>query len=454
MDSEPFKPDIVHRDRQTSDLALDGMDGGSRLRPMPRRRVVLPLTLFALTCLSTFWVGASLEPLQYLETSLQSDSLLPVRKVIVERYRDGLIYMAALLGILFAHEMGHFLMTVAYRVPASFPYFLPLPITPIGTLGAVISVDGRLANRKQIFDIGLAGPIAGLIVAVPLMFYAAAHLELAINNGKGGYALGMPIGIWLILQCVAPENIDHYDAFWLGHLQGNPLFLAGWVGFLITGLNMIPISQLDGGHVIYCLLGRRSYWVARGILLAVGFHVVWSLAARREPSPWLVMALLVLVIGPYHPPTRDDSIPIGLWRAVLGILSLTIPILCLPLHPLRPVEWSRSQPALQTTLRGVPWTIGSMGDRQAHVLSHPGRWLGEGTDYVDTASGISGPGCGWLGQETFVTSSQRSTAAHFQRRDAVARAACKSFRYAVAGSIVASRAASGTCPARCAPLIC
>jgi len=312
-------------------------------RPI-KRRIVLPLSLFVLTCISTFWAGAAGEPLQYLERSQSMGSLLPVRRVILENYHQGLVYMAGLLSILFAHEMGHFVATVLYRIPASFPYFLPLPVTPIGTLGAVISVDGRLADRKQIFDIGLAGPIAGLVVAVPMMCYAAYNLKINLGNGYGGWQLEMPLGVWLILRLFGPELPDGARYLWLGHLQGNPLFVAGWVGFLITGLNMVPISQLDGGHVAYSLLGRRSYWIARFILLVVGLHVLWSFVMHQEPSPWLVMALLVLIIGPYHPPTRNDHAPIGLWRTLLGYASLVIPLFCLPLQPLRAAGFDASDP--------------------------------------------------------------------------------------------------------------
>ena len=318
-----------------------------------RRRVFLPIALFILTCLSTFWAGAAVEPLQYLELSQQVESLLPVRRVILSHYQDGLIYMASLLAILFAHEMGHFVATLVYRIPASFPYFLPLPVTPIGTLGAVISVDGRIADRKQIFDIGLAGPVAGLLVAVPVMCYAAQHLQLNEANGYGGWQLEMPLGVVMILKMFGPEHLSDVRHFWLGHLQGNPLFIAGWVGFLITGLNMVPISQLDGGHVAYCLLGRRAYWLARAILALVAVHVVWSFLAHREPSPWLIMALLVLVIGPYHPPTRDDSVPIGRFRAVVGYMSLVIPLLCLPLQPLRSSQLTAPQDGQPLVRHGV-----------------------------------------------------------------------------------------------------
>ncbi len=299
----------------------------------PRRRVALPVVLFLLTCASTFWAGTAIEPWQYLETSLESSSLMPIRRVILANYADGLAYMATVLGILFAHEMGHFLATVFYRIPASLPFFLPLPITPIGTLGAVIGIDGRRANRKEIFDIGIAGPLAGLVIALPVMWYAASHLDLRESNGTGGLRMEMPLGIHLIMQAVGPERVQANDGIWLGHLQGNPLFLAGWVGFLITGLNMVPVSQLDGGHVLFCLFRRKAYWIARGLLLAVGVHIAWAYFAQGTVSPWILMALLVLVMGPDHPPTRDDTVPLGMFRTVLGLVSLTIPILCLPVQP-------------------------------------------------------------------------------------------------------------------------
>lgn len=298
-----------------------------------RRRVILPIVLFLLTCVSTFWAGVAVEPSQYLELSARASSLMPIRRVILANYSDGLLYMATLLAILFAHEMGHFLATVVYRIPASLPFFLPLPITPIGTLGAVIGIDGRAANRKEIFDIGIAGPIAGLIIAVPVMWFAASRLDLREANGTGGMRMEMPLGVHLLIQSVGPEELRADDRIWLGHLQGNPLFVAGWVGFLITGLNMVPVSQLDGGHVLYCLFGRRAHWIARGLLAGVGAHIAWAYFANGTLSPWILMALLVLVMGPDHPPTRDDSVPLGRFRFALGLMSLAIPVLCLPVQP-------------------------------------------------------------------------------------------------------------------------
>jgi membrane-associated protease RseP (regulator of RpoE activity) len=112
-------------------------------------------------------------------------------------------------------------------------------------------------------------------------------------------------------------------------LAGNPLFVAGWVGFLITGLNMLPISQLDGGHVIYCLFGRRSRWIARGMLVGAMIFIVVAKAYA-----WALMVLIILFIGPDHPPTRNDHVRLGFFRVLLGLLSLAIPILCLPAQPI------------------------------------------------------------------------------------------------------------------------
>jgi membrane-associated protease RseP (regulator of RpoE activity) len=273
------------------------------------------------------------EPNHYIFSSLAGDGqqrlLTPIRQLVVTHYADGLRYMLAVLGILFAHEMGHFLATVRYGVPASLPFFLPLPITPIGTLGAVIGIDGSEADRKQIFDIGLAGPLAGLVIAIPVMWYGVTQLELQEANGLGGLRLQAPLGVQMMLRANGMDSEVIREGFWIGQLQGNPYFIAGWVGFLITGLNMVPVSQLDGGHVLYCLFVRWAHWLARGFMLTVVIYIVVA-----QAYVWIPMFLLVfLLMGTDHPPTRDDSVPIGYSRAVIGFLSLAIPIFCLPLPP-------------------------------------------------------------------------------------------------------------------------
>jgi len=286
-------------------------------RPVRRRRVWLPVILFVATCLSTFWVGGSgwLPWIPFVSPGPPS-----LRRLLVTNGLDGLIYMVCLVGILLMHEMGHFLATLRYRIPASLPYFIPLPISPIGTMGAVIGMDGLRANRRELFDIGLAGPLAGLLVAVPIMCVGIARLDLT-RMAYGPFAVDLPLFVRIALQVIQPPG---YEPGRLIHFhQLNPYFMAGWVGFLVTGLNMLPVSQLDGGHVVYTLFGKRAHWVARGfILLAIGFVVI------SQQWNWILMIALVLFIGTDHPPTRDDQMPLGRVRMVIGCLAILIPVFC------------------------------------------------------------------------------------------------------------------------------
>jgi membrane-associated protease RseP (regulator of RpoE activity) len=230
--------------------------------------------------------------------------------------------MAAVLAILLCHEMGHFVLTVKHRIRASFPYFIPLPITFIGTLGAVIGMDGLRANRKQIFDIGIAGPLAGLFVALPLLWFGVVQLDLT-QNQYGLYQVDMPLIVRGMAHLAGTPGLSSDSALWQG--QFNPLLMAGWVGLLVTGINMLPVSQLDGGHVIYALFGRSSRWIARLFMLSlIGYALAW-----RE-SELTLMIGLILLIGTDHPPTSDDSVRLGWLRTLIAYLSLSIPVLCIP----------------------------------------------------------------------------------------------------------------------------
>jgi Zn-dependent protease len=293
-----------------------------------RRRKKLPLVLFLITCVSTWFAGATgWLPGYYLSIwALRLDGL-PMRRVILSHWQDGLIYMACLLAILLTHEMGHFLATVKYHIPASFPFFVPFPISPIGTMGAVIGMDGRRADRRQTFDIGLAGPLAGLLVAAPVLWIGIQKLDL---NGTphGPFTLDTPLVVRLLLDSISPPGYQPGMA--VTYSQLNPYFMAGWVGLLITGLNMLPVSQLDGGHVVYTLFGKRAYWIARGFLLLAVVYILWYRAWA-----WTLMVIILLLIGPDHPPTRDDTVPLGWFRTLLGWISLLIPVLCFPPHALQ-----------------------------------------------------------------------------------------------------------------------
>jgi Zn-dependent protease len=299
--------------------------------PPRRRRKRLPLILFLITCASTFWVGAvGWLPGQYLLEWQVTQDAMRIRRLIVSHWQDGMIYMGCLLGILLTHEMGHFLTTLRHRIPASLPFFLPFPISPFGTMGAVIGMEGMRANRKEMFDIGLAGPLAGLIVAVPVLLIGIGQLDLTTPE-HGPFKLDTPLSVRLILEASPPPGYKSGDEVWYSQL--NPFYMAGWVGLLITGLNMLPVSQLDGGHVIYTLFGKRSHWIARGFMIAAVAYIIWAKAYA-----WLLMVVLVLLIGTDHPPTRDDTVPLGWFRTVLGLVSLLIPLLCFPPQVLKLVN--------------------------------------------------------------------------------------------------------------------
>ena len=308
-----------------------------------RRKVVLPLVLFLATCASTFFAGSwanfgIAQPGQFDSAKrLRIDDLgaapgveSHIHRVVINgtyvvagRWHDGLIYMGAVMAILFAHEMGHFLFTLRYRVPASYPIFIPMPVSPIGTMGAVIAMDSSVANRKAMFDIGLAGPLAGLAVALPIAWFGIVTATPFPLNWPANYEFQDPLLFKLLFTYLHPELQPGQS------LTLNPLLMAGWTGMLITGLNMLPISQLDGGHVAYALFGKRAHTLARLVVLAAIAFIVYS-----GVYGWAVMLGVVLFIGVDHPPTHDDSVPISFGRRVLGLASLAIPILCLSPNPL------------------------------------------------------------------------------------------------------------------------
>ena len=229
---------------------------------------------------------------------------------------QGLEYMACVIGILLCHEMGHFVQTVRYGVPASLPFFIPVPVLMTGTMGAVISMEGSRADRKQLFDIGVSGPWAGLIVALPITWFGVKYANVVPAGAE--FQLGDPLIFKLFTQWLGK---DLPAGFVLD--KNHPLLMAGWVGMLITGLNMLPISQLDGGHVIYGLFGRRSRVIARAFLIVAIAFVVFG-----DHTNWIVMLVLVIMLGVDHPPTRDDDVELGFFRRFLGILSLFIPVFC------------------------------------------------------------------------------------------------------------------------------
>src|SRR5581483_6538414 len=204
-----------------------------RPRLMRRRGILLPAVLFVLTCASTFLAGATgwmpADTVFQGGVDLSSPRFqLPLRLAVLEHWRDGLIYTGCVLAILLTHEMGHFVMTVIYRVRATLPLFIPFPVSPIGTMGAVIAMDGSKADRRQIFDIGLAGPLAGLAVAIPIIWIGTSRLDLTAVADKPEF--GLPLAVQWLVQYLHPAAYRPNMA--IGVNQLNPYFMAGWVGLL------------------------------------------------------------------------------------------------------------------------------------------------------------------------------------------------------------------------------
>lgn len=246
-----------------------------------------------------------------------------------ERWAAGLPFSLSLMGILLCHEMGHYLCARAHGVRATLPFFLPAPPWPflIGTFGAFIRLRSLPPSRRALFDVGAAGPWAGFLVALPV---AWVGLELSEIQRVPPTFAGLYFGDSLLFKglswlVVGPVPYG-FDVFL------HPVGMAGWFGLFVTGLNLLPIGQLDGGHVIYALFGRGHRYVARGFLLtllALGF-LGWA--------GWFLWAILVTVAGIDHPPTTDRETPLDPRRRVAAWATLALFVVTLVPVPIAIVE--------------------------------------------------------------------------------------------------------------------
>jgi membrane-associated protease RseP (regulator of RpoE activity) len=255
------------------------------------------------------------------------------RNVVLFVLTVGSVYLAGgprlvlgLLSILMAHEMGHFIACRYYRVDATLPYFLPFPMLSLaGTLGAFIRIRGPIPHRRALFDIGIAGPLAGFLLCLPVLVLGVREANvLPLAPVEGGIYLGEPLffkgAVWL-LKGATPDDMT---------LTLGPLGLAAWFGLFVTALNLIPIGQLDGGHVIYALFREQAALVSR-----IGS---WVCIALIYFGPnWLIWSLLLRLLGRRHPPTLDDSQPLGRARSWIGAVGLVVFVGCFVPNP---VVWS------------------------------------------------------------------------------------------------------------------
>ena len=232
-------------------------------------------------------------------------------------------YCFGLMLILGTHEFGHYLACRANNVNSSLPNFIPVPVIPfflnIGTMGAFIMIKEPIPNRKALMEIGASGPIAGFIVAIPVLVIGLLNSEVTLGNSSEGLNLffGSSLILWAMTETVLGVNPMVTDVT----ISLHPLAYAGWLGMFFTALNLLPLGQLDGGHVIYSLFNRkRALLVARlffAILIVLGFD--WT--------GWWVWAGLVFVLGLRHPPVLDELTPLEPKHRIIGYASILILIL-------------------------------------------------------------------------------------------------------------------------------
>jgi membrane-associated protease RseP (regulator of RpoE activity) len=249
-------------------------------------RDYLAVLFFGITVLSVLFAGALAQA--------------PSLEWAIRHPLAGASFAIALLAILLAHELGHYFMSRHYGVSASLPYFIPMPLSPFGTMGAVIRTRTPMRDRRQLLAIGAAGPVAGLLVAIPALLLGLMWSTVqAIPTGEGVFLEGNSLLYaalkFLVFGRILPSN--GYDVFL------HPVAFAAWAGLLVTALNLIPAGQLDGGHIAYALLGRHARWLNR--LAAVG-----ALALGLVWSGWLLWAAVILFFGQRNAEPLDEVTPL------------------------------------------------------------------------------------------------------------------------------------------------
>lgn len=261
-----------------------------------RRRILLQVLLFVLTVLSTALVG-------------------------------GWAYSACLILILLFHEMGHYFAARYYGVPATLPYFIPFPLALFGTFGAVIKMQGIIPNRRALFDIGIMGPVMGLVVALPATVIGIAMSKVIQVNQlpDGTLGLGDSILFSLIAHWIHGPLPKGHD------LLLHPIGFAGWAGLFVTAINLLPMGQLDGGHIVYALFQRKSFFIYR-----IVFFLLAAFTIIAHQSQWIFfLALIFFLIRLKHPPTMDEEVPIGPRRFAFGIAAMLLFAITFPPNPIK-----------------------------------------------------------------------------------------------------------------------
>jgi membrane-associated protease RseP (regulator of RpoE activity) len=287
-------------------------------------RLWLHILLLILTVLTTTIVGSRMQ-FNFIH-DLPAFDLARDSGVFLTFWRhpaalwDGVPFSLTLITILLAHEFGHYLACVYYGLDATLPFFIPFP-SPIGTMGAFIRIKSAIYSRRVLFDVGIAGPIAGFVFLLPALSVGLAFSKVVPGiNHQGSLTFGVPPVLWLLERVIFP-GVHSADIYL------HPVVRAGWVGVFATALNLLPIGQSDGGHILYALFGEKHRWISRGfvaLLVPLGFYF-WD--------GWAMWALVLFLIARRHPAIYDLAY-IGRERVRLGVLAAAMFALCFMLAPI------------------------------------------------------------------------------------------------------------------------
>lgn len=321
----------------------EGADHVILLAPsMPEVKKRPPTTnvvMFILTTLTVMLAGAT--PIRPYPEDFIGQITVYFQTLFSAHLFTGWPFAVSLMAILLAHEFGHYLMSRRHKTAATLPFFLPLPLSPFGTLGAFIQMQAIPKNKRTLFDIGVAGPLAGMVVAIPVLFLGLSMSTLSVIDNTPssleGNSLFYLFAKYLIFHQLLPAPLDTNGMslllYWIRYfftgypppIGGTDVFitkvaLAGWLGLLVTALNLIPAGTLDGGHITYSMFGEKARKIYPYV---IGILAVMSLVSLT----WLIWALLLLFLGRVHAEPLDQITELDPRRRAVGVLAIVIFIL-------------------------------------------------------------------------------------------------------------------------------
>jgi membrane-associated protease RseP (regulator of RpoE activity) len=319
-----YTPMLTERDGKEIVVAKHGIVEATRSDT--RINAILLIATIASTVLAGIILYANTSPLAERLLSRAGDPFEALWIVLrtPALWMIGVPYALTLLTILGVHEMGHYVMARRHKADVTLPYFIPMPFG-LGTMGALIRLKSPIKNRKQLFDIGVAGPLAGLAVAIPLLIIGLSLSPVEfVGRPVPGAQEGNSI-LYAVLKFLTKGQWlpgGGYD------VMINAIAFPAWFGLIVTMINLLPIGQLDGGHIVYALFGRRQWQVAlvaEIILLGLGIYLAFT--TGQFFNVWLLWAILVQVFGLRHPPPLDDLTPLDRKRKLIGWATIVIFVL-------------------------------------------------------------------------------------------------------------------------------